>query len=59
MPDKLFDVLFADDTNVFLNSKNINTLVDTVQHELSKLLCLVTYKQIDIKHNKISLYGIL
>ena len=35
--DKLFDVLFANDTNVFLNSKNINTLVATVQHELSKL----------------------
>ena len=28
---------FADDTNVFLNGKNINTLVATVQHELSKL----------------------
>ena len=37
MSDKLFYVLFADDTNVFLNGKNINTLVATVQHELSKL----------------------
>ena len=35
--DKLFYVLFADDTNVFLNGKNINMLVATVQHELSKL----------------------
>ena len=35
--DKLFYVLFADDTNVFLNGKYINTLVATVQHELSKL----------------------
>ena len=37
MSDKLFYVLFADDTNVFLNGKNINTLVATVHHELSKL----------------------
>ena len=29
--------LFADDTNVFLNGKKINTLVDTVHHKLSKL----------------------
>ena len=35
--DKFFYVLFADDTNVFLNGKNINTLVDTVPHELSML----------------------
>ena len=35
--DKLFYVLFADDTNVFLNGKTINTLVATVHHELSKL----------------------
>ena len=57
--DKLLYVLLADDTNVFLNGKNINTLVDTVQHELSKLYnYLVTYKQIDIKRIKISLYAI-
>ena len=37
MSDKLFYVLFADATNVFLNGKNINTLVATVQHELSQL----------------------
>ena len=37
MSDKLFYEFTADDTNVFLNGKNINTLVATVQHELSKL----------------------
>ena len=37
MSNKLFYVLFADDTNVFFNGENINTLVDTVQHELPKL----------------------
>ena len=37
--DILFYVLFADDTNVFLNGKNINKLINTVtlQMELSKL----------------------
>ena len=55
--DELFYVLFADDTNVFLNGKNINTLCATVQHELS-VIYLVTCKQIDIKRIKISLYGI-
>ena len=35
--DKLFHVLFADDTNVFLNGKNINMLIDTIQQELSSL----------------------
>ena len=33
--DKLFHVLFADDTNVFLNDKNMNMLIDTIQRELS------------------------
>ena len=35
--DILFNVLFADDTNVFLNGKDINELIDTMQIELSKL----------------------
>ena len=34
--DKLFHVLFADDTNVFLNGKYMNMLIDTIQHELSR-----------------------
>ena len=36
MSDKLFHVLFADDTNVFLNGKNMN-MFDTIQQELSRL----------------------
>ena len=28
--EKLFNVLFADDTNIFLNSKNINKLVEII-----------------------------
>ena len=35
--DKLLYVLFADDTNVFLGSKDMNTLIDTIQLELKKL----------------------
>ena len=29
--------LFADDMNVFLNAKNINTLIDIIQQEFSML----------------------
>ena len=47
--DKLFHVLFADDTNVFLNGKNINMLIDTIQQEIIKFICLVTCKQIILK----------
>ena len=35
--DILFYVLFADDTNVFLNGKYINIIINTMQLELSKL----------------------
>ena len=33
----LFSILFADDTNVFITGKNINTLVETMNNELHKL----------------------
>ena len=35
--DKLFFILFADHTNVFLSSKDLKTLIDTIQLELSNL----------------------
>ena len=35
--DKLFYALFADDTNVFISGKDMNTLIDTIQLELKKL----------------------
>ena len=35
--EKLFYVLFADDTNIFLNGKDINKLVEIIQSELFKL----------------------
>ena len=41
--DKLFHVLFADDTNVFLNGGNMNMLIDTIQQELSRLYVWLNY----------------
>ena len=35
--DKLFCVLFADDTNIFLSGKDINNLINTLHVKLSKL----------------------
>ena len=51
--DKLFHVLFADDTNVFLNAKNINMLIDLIQQDLSKLYVVLYIKhQSRILHDK-------
>ena len=46
---ELFHVLFADDTNVFLNGKNMNMLIDTIQQELSRLYIWLIGKQIILK----------
>ena len=35
--EKLFYVLFADDTKIFLNGKYLNKLVEIIQSELFKL----------------------
>ena len=35
--DKLFGVLFADDTNIFLSGKDIQNLINTLHVKLSKL----------------------
>ena len=35
--DKLFCVLFADDTNIFLSGRDIQNLINTLHVELSKL----------------------
>ena len=37
MSDILYYVLFADDTNVFLNGRDIHKLINTMQQELLKL----------------------
>ena len=35
--DKLFFLLFADDTNVFITGKDLNKLIETMHRELNKL----------------------
>ena len=36
--DKLFTMLFADDTNTFLTGKNVDVLIETMNEELKKLV---------------------
>ena len=50
--DKLFHVLFADDTNVFLNGKNINMLIDTIQQELSRLYVWLLANKLSLNLSK-------
>ena len=52
VPDKLFCVLFADDTSIFLGGKDINNLMNTQHVELSKL-----YKW--LLANKLTLYSLI
>ena len=46
--DKLFY-----DTNVFLSSKDINTLIDTIQFELSKLYTWLLAKKLTLNISKL------
>ena len=50
--DKLFHVLFADDTNVFLNGKNMNMLIDTIQQELSRLYVWLLANKLSLNLSK-------
>ena len=52
MSDKLFHVLFADDTNVFLNGKNMNMLIDTIQQELSILYVWLLANKLSLNLSK-------
>ena len=52
MSDKLFHVLFADDTNVFLNGKNMNMLNDTIQQELSRLYVWLLANKLSLNLSK-------
>ena len=36
--DKLFSILFADDTNIFMSEKNLSSLINAMNVELTKLL---------------------
>ena len=48
----LSNILFADDTNVFLNGKDINKLIDTMQIELSKLNKWLLANKLTLKISK-------
>ena len=50
--DKLFSVLFADDTNVFVSGKNINDLVSTLNCELSKLVSWLNCNKLSLNLTK-------
>ena len=50
--DKLFHVLFADDTNAFLNGKNMNMLIDTIQQELSRLYVWLLANKLSLNLSK-------
>ena len=50
--DQLFHVLFADDTNVSLNGKNMNMLIDTNQQELSRLYVWLLANKLSLNLSK-------
>ena len=50
--DKLLYVLFADDTNIFLNGKNMNMLIDTIQQELSRLYVWLFANKVSLNLSK-------
>ena len=52
VPDKLFHVLFADDTNVFLNGKIMNMSIDTIQQELSRLYVWLLANKLSLNLSK-------
>lgn len=50
--DKLFSVFFADDSNVFLNDKNINKLIVNMNIELEKLLHWINTNKLSLNVKK-------
>ena len=56
--ERLFSQLFADDTNVFISGKNLNSLIETMNCELQKLyewMC-VNKLSLNIKKTKFMLF---
>ena len=50
--DKLFCVLFADDTNIFLSGKDIHNLINTLHVELSKLYTWLLVNKLTLNISK-------
>ena len=56
----LFCILFADDTSVFINGKNIEQLIEIMNRELEKLLnwMLVNKLSLNVHKNKNVWYSV-
>ena len=50
--DKLFTMLFADDTNTFLTGKNVDVLIKTMNEELKKLVDWMYSNKLSLNINK-------
>ena len=47
-----FHVLVADEMNVYLNGKNMNMLIDTIQQELSRLYAWLLANKLSLNLSK-------
>ena len=52
MSDKLFPLLYADDTNVFLNGKNLNKMIETMNSELEKIVVWLKINKLKLNVKK-------
>ena len=50
--DKLFPLLYADDTNVFLNGKNVNKMIETMNSELEKIVVWLKINKLKLNVKK-------
>ena len=50
--DKIFSVLFADDSNLFLSGKNPNALIDTMNIEVQKVIQWLRINKLSLNLDK-------
>ena len=50
--DKIFSVLFADDSNLFLSGKNPNALIDTMNIEVQKVIQWLRINKLSLNFDK-------
>ena len=56
--DKIFSLLFADDSNMFLNGKDPNQLIETMNYEMKKVISWLKANKLSLNLKKNSLYSI-
>ena len=56
--DKLFSLLFADDSNMFLSGKDPNSLIETMNSEMEKVTKWLKVNKLSLNLKKNSLYSI-